>query len=81
MDVGLERQGLDVVMTLMSCSESKGDSLQLGIFSEFGRPWMGLASHVAGPLDPKFGHDSLNWGRRPLFSESIGDALNLPCEM
>ena len=38
---------------------------------------MGLESHVAGPLYPKFGHHSLNWGLRRLFSESIGDALRL----
>ena len=64
-------------MTQFACSKSERDSLQVEMYSEFGQPWMGLASHVASPLDPKFGHNSLNWGRGLLFSESVGDALSL----
>ena len=75
-DVVSEWQGVDVVMTQFGCSKSERDLLQVEMCSEFGQPWMGLASHVVGPLDPKFGHNLLNWGCRPLCSESVGDALS-----
>ena len=45
-DAGSEKQGMDVVMTQFGCSESEGNSLQLGMYSKFGQPWMGLASHL-----------------------------------
>ena len=36
---------------------------------------MGLVGREASPLDPKNLQDSLNWGRKSPFSESVGDAL------
>ena len=74
-DVKLKQQGVEIVTTQFGFSELEGELLQLEMYSKFGKPWMGLESYLVGLLDPKFGHNLLNWGCRLLFSKSVGDAL------
>ena len=66
----------DVYVTQTKSGGLEADSPPPSRYGESGGPWMGLASPIAGPLDPDFEPDSLNRGRGPRFSESTRDALN-----
>ena len=74
---GSVRRVGDVYVTQTKSGGLEADSPPPSRYGESGGPWMGLASPIAGPLDPNFEPDSLNRGRGPRFSESTRDALSL----